>query len=85
MSDFYIELKERIAELETKGIYIPTNHSRKFPKIDDRVFEPEGKSWHAKYPIYSKHPDLYHKNVLANCKPLSSFTDIPSDVREEAM
>ena len=79
MSNFYDAIKRKFADLETRGLLIPTTHSKRFPIIDGKLYEPEGKIWFEDRPIYSTEKALYHKNVLKNPKPLSAFPDIPQD------
>ena len=76
MNNFYLALKQKIAELEVDGTYVPTNALSRFPRLESQYYEPDGFVWFAKSPIYARDAKSYLKNAVAKCKPLDSFYDV---------
>lgn len=70
VNKFFVNLTGRISTAEAEGNFIFTDPSRLFPRVNNRVYEPEGTAWILP-PIYAKQSEDYYRLVHSKCQPIS--------------
>ena len=56
---------------EEAEIIVSTSHKTRFSRVNEKLNEPEGKSW-IENPIYAAATEQYWQNAYKNAKPLSA-------------